>query len=298
MAKDDERNKNIILNAFFLFCLLLIAATVYYLFSYQNSNVSSNRVHNYKNSTSIENQYSNTTNLYIAAWNLHFFSESKAENETLLLNYSNIMKKYDIILAQEIIDSNGSIFSKLCNYMQGYDCILSTQAGRTRYKERYGVIYNKSKIKISSFIDMNPDPLNRWERPPLVLNLTAVNKIKDNKTDNAQWIIIYLIHTKPSDTTAEISNLEKMIGNPDFPVIIIGDLNADCSFYNTSNKGFKEWNWIIKDEDDTTVGKSDCAYDRIIINNVGIKYYSTYGIYKDISNDLSDHYLIWLKISI
>lgn len=276
----------------FLLLLLIFALAIYLLSVEKNQTVQTGGINATQENTNFN---SNLTSMHltVAAWNLHFFAETKAENESLLNQYSNIMKDYDIILIQEIIDNNGSVFSKLCDKLQDYECMLSSKAGRTQYKERYGVIYNKSKIKITSFIDFNPDPLNRWERPPIMLNLTAASEIND---ENKDWIILYLIHTKPSDSPKEINYLEKEIGNPDYPVIITGDLNADCSFYNVSNRDFKEWNWIIGDDDDTTVGKSDCAYDRIIINRPGMRYYSDYGIYTNISSDLSDHYLIWINL--
>lgn len=50
--------------------------------------------------------------------------------------------------------------------------------------------------------------------------------------------------------------------------MFLGDFNADCSYV-----GKKDWSsirlrtsevfkWLISDDTDTTVGNSDCAYDR------------------------------------
>lgn len=230
-------------------------------------------------------------NIRIAAWNLQVFGDSKAENETLLSEYAARLSKHDLIFIQEIRDEDGSAFSKLCGKLEGYSCFSSSRAGRTSIKEEYGVIYNKSKIIINNIIDFNPDIQNRWERPPLALNFTARDSLEADA-----WIIVYVLHAKPSDATNEIRNLEQLIGSVTYPVIVIGDLNADCSFYNVSQRDFKEWSWVVKDDDDTTVGKSDCAYDRIIVNNVMATRFLDYGIEKEISPEMSDHYLIWLMI--
>ncbi len=227
----------------------------------------------------------------IAAWNLQVFGDSKAENETLLREYAARISKHDLVFIQEIRDEDGSAFSRLCRELDGYSCFTSSRAGRTNIKEEYGVIYNKSKIIINNIIDFNPDIQNRWERPPLALNFTASNSLEAD-----DWIIVYVLHAKPADATNEIRNLEQLIGNVTYPVIVIGDLNADCSFYNVSQRDFKEWNWVVKNNEDTTVGVSDCAYDRIIINNAMTMRFLDYGIEKDIAPEMSDHYLIWLMV--
>lgn len=247
----------------------------------------------------------------VAAWNLHVFGDLKASNYTLLNEYAERIGRYDIVFVQEIRDEDGSSFSSLCRKLNGYSCFESSRAGRTSIKEQYGVIYNKSKIIVNNIIDFNPDIQDRWERPPLLVNISARNKNNDvNPEDPNKWIIVYVIHTKPSNATIEIRNLERLIGKPNYPVVVIGDLNADCSFYNVSERDFKTWNWLIEDWEDTTVGKSDCAYDRIIVNGFVYNdtksnaFYETgykpkiidFGIEKNITPEMSDHYLIWFKI--
>ncbi|MEM3815152.1 MAG: endonuclease/exonuclease/phosphatase family protein [Candidatus Micrarchaeia archaeon] len=235
--------------------------------------------------------FGENSSIRIAAWNLQVFGDSKAENQTLLHKYAAKISNYDLVFIQEIRDEDGSAFARLCEKLEGFSCFTSSRAGRTKIKEEYGVIYNKSKIVINNIRDFNPDIQNRWERPPLALNITARNSLeKDN------WVIVYVLHAKPSDATNEIRNLEQLIGNASYPVIVIGDLNADCSFYNVSQKDFKDWIWLIKDDEDTTVGKSDCAYDRIIINRAMLERFLNYGIEKNITLDMSDHYLIWISI--
>lgn len=53
-------------------------------------------------------------------------------------------------------------------------------------------------------------------------------------------------------------------------VFIVGDLNADCSYLsNKKRKQLKlvkdeEYKWIFPDGMDTTVGKKDCNYDKLV----------------------------------
>src|SRR3989344_463776 len=224
-----------------------------------------------------------TNNITIANWNLQIFGQSKADNEELMNKYKEIIKKYDIIFVQEIRDSSETAFPKLCNLLEHYKCKTSSRAGRSSSKEQYGIIY-KDNIEISNFIDYNPDNKDRWERPPIKVTFTIKN----------YELTAYNIHTKPEDVKNELNYLQNIVedkGN----VVILGDLNADCNYYNNIlETQFDSWNWIINDSEDTTVSNTNCAYDRIIMNQDSYKEYLTYGIYKEnINSDVSDHYLVY-----
>mgnify|MGYP001384057863 CR=1 FL=1 len=231
-----------------------------------------------------------TEKISIAAWNMQVFGRAKAENSTLMEGYADLIDEYDMVLVQEIRDETGTAFSELCSLLPGYSCFTSSRSGRTSSKEEYGVIYKSSRIRVVSYQDMNPDPLDRWERPPLALEIKA-------GSENSSAIFIYVLHAKPSDVFSELNHLENLIENASEPTIIIGDLNADCSYFNREKSQlFESWNWLIGDEEDTTTGKTDCAYDRIIINSPACPFQSGYGIEKNVTSELSDHYIIWVEL--
>lgn len=224
----------------------------------------------------------------IANWNLQIFGESKASDSALMQIYVDKIDNYDIIFVQEIRDSSGTAFQKLCSQLKNYSCLSSSRAGRSNSKEQYGLIYKKG-INITSFTDYNPDSQDRWERPPINVLFNA----------NGYSFRVYNIHIKPEDVQNELKNLENIVedyGN----VIVLGDLNADCSYYNNEKQNeFDSWNWIISDTDDTTTAKSSCAYDRIILNSDAKQEFISYGIdKKEITNSVSDHYLVWVEMKI
>ena len=166
----------------------------------------------------------------------------------------------------------------------------SSRAGRSSSKEQYGVIY-KEGINVTYFKDYNPDSLDRWERPPIRVDFNV----------NGYEFSVYNIHTDPDAVKSELSSLEDVVedkGN----VIVIGDLNADCSYYNNAEANgdeFDSWSWIIPDSEDTTTSNSYCAYDRIILNNDAYNEYISYGVDKTgIDSDVSDHYLVWVEVGI
>lgn len=223
----------------------------------------------------------------IANWNLQVFGDKKANDTALLDYYAEKISHYDIIFVQEIRDKDGSAFDELCNRLPDHECFLSSRAGRSSSKEQYGILYlDKFDLEV---IDYNPDPLDRWERPPIRVTISF----------NNYSIVAYNLHTKPDEATKEIYFLEDLVENEGFDrnVIVLGDLNADCNYYDEySEDAFSRlqgWYWIIKNSDDTTSGNSDCAYDRIILNDDANKEYLSYGIEQ---TEYSDHYLVWVRL--
>jgi len=230
--------------------------------------------------------YDMSPSIKVANWNLQIFGDTKAENSFLMLQYLTILKDYDIIFIQEIRDKDGSAFDKLCLLMGGgYNCNISSRAGRSSSKEQYGIIY-RDYINLTELKDFNPDRRDRWERPPIAATFNASGYI----------FTIYNIHTKPDDAEREIAYLNDIVkdeGN----VIVMGDLNADCDYYSEPLiPDFDGWNWIIEDDADTTVGRSYCAYDRIILNDNAYDEYLNHSIDTSITEDLSDHYLVWVEL--
>ncbi len=222
----------------------------------------------------------------IANWNLQIFGNTKASNDDLMQTYSDIIDDYDIIFVQEIRNKDQTAFPKLCDMLADYECRVSSRAGRSSSKEQNGVIY-KEGIEITEFVDFNPDSQDRWERPPIKVTFDI----------DGYELVVYNIHAKPGDVSDEMNFLEGVVqteGN----VIIMGDLNADCTYYNPSvEDDFEGWYWLIEDDEDTTVSATDCAYDRIIINDDTYAEYTTSGIYTTgIDSDVSDHYLVWVEL--
>ena len=219
----------------------------------------------------------------IACWNLQVFGMSKASNETLLNYYADKLDDYDISIVQEIRDKSGEAIQKLADKMVGYNYIISERAGRTSSKEQYAIFYNY-KVTLLDYCDWTPWLQDEFERPPLQATFSVKN-----------WTFtIYTIHTKPSDVYNELTNLENLIGNPDSDTIIIGDLNADGSYYDEDNiQHFTDWHWVITNDVDTTVGEKNYTYDRIIINDYAYNNYLYAGVMDDVTKEQSDHYLVY-----
>ena len=86
-------------------------------------------------------------------------------------------------------------------------------------------------------------------------------------------VVLIGVHVKPSDARAELDGLVKVYEEAvkrflTFNILLLGDLNADCSYI--SNSAYdqlsittdKRFVWLIDKLQDTTVANTDCAYDR------------------------------------
>ena len=233
----------------------------------------------------------------IANWNIQTFGKTKWAKENIKEKIISVIQNYDIIFIQEIRDKSGESFDELCSSLEGYKCEISSRAGRTSSKEQYGVIYQEDII-ITDTIDYNLDKKSNdfWERPPLRVDFNV----------NGYEFSAYNIHIKPNDVQEELQYLEVLINEEEGVkadnknkenVIILGDFNADGFYYSEDDKDvFLEYEWVIDDNIDTTVAKSDNTYDRIIMNDDMYNEYNSKGVYKELNKEVSDHYLTWTQI--
>ena len=231
----------------------------------------------------------NEQSFKIANWNLKVYGKSKASKPNLLDDYEQILENnYDIIFVQEIRDSSQTAFPKLCERFENYNCEVSSRAGQTTSKEQNGIIFKKG-IEMT-LRDYNKEEFKeQFNRPPIAVDFRV-----GNYTFTAMNI-----HTDPDVVPEEMTHLESIVLNSEnyqnSNFMIIGDLNADCKYYNNEKEThFDSWNWLIKDDGDTTLSKNDCSYDRIIINDDMTEEYLKHGVLREgINSSHSDHYLVW-----
>ena len=234
-----------------------------------------------------------STDMDLAAFNIQIFGRSKMDKPLAVEYLPKIMSNFDIIAVQEIRDSSGEAIEELRTLLPGYELIVSDRLGRTSSKEQYAIFYKDSQV-ISS--EVFPDYDDDFEREPYIVYM---------KKEGIDFSLI-VIHVKPDDAEAEIDKLSDVIGyaqstNGDDDFMIVGDLNADCSYYDEGLWHLTEYSWVIDDNQDTTVGSNECTYDRIITNMAfsdgGVfKYDSVYNLNQEEAKVISDHYPVWVEI--
>ncbi|XP_044289330.1 deoxyribonuclease-1-like 2 isoform X1 [Varanus komodoensis] len=212
--------------------------------------------------------------LRICAFNIQSFGDSKLSDEGTSEVIVKILSQYDIALVQEVRDSDLSAVSELLERLNSaskhkYAFEISQSLGRENYKEKYLFLYRSVRVSVASTYQF-PDKSDAFSRPPFIVKFS----VPDAK--EAELVLIPL-HAVPGEAVAEIDALYDVYlavidkwGTDN--MMFLGDFNADCSYV-----GKKDWaairlrasevfHWLIPDSADTTVGKSDCAYDRIVVS--------------------------------
>ncbi|XP_046339522.2 deoxyribonuclease-1-like isoform X1 [Haliotis rufescens] len=265
-----------------------------------------------------------TRGLRLGAFNLKIFGTSKASKPDVVETIAKIISRYDIILLMEIRDITGTAASVLQEKLQKHKDVtsvygfeISDRLGRTKSKEEYVFIYRKDRgiSVVDKYHYDDGDEATKedtFEREPFIVRFNS------NRTVVPDFSLV-AIHTNPTKALGEIKSLLDVYHDvkqrwKTNDVIILGDLNADCTYVRKSHwptidiRNQPEFYWPIGDEVDTTVTDTDCAYDRFIIagtrlrnsvlnNSVGIyNFQKQYKLSKEQALNVSDHFPIELEL--
>ncbi|KAG8506382.1 Deoxyribonuclease-1-like 2 [Galemys pyrenaicus] len=238
--------------------------------------------------------------LRIGAFNIQSFGDSKVSDAACGGVIAQILAGYDITLVQEVRDPDLSAVSVLMEkinrwgtagrrdpgreqasgqrldpagrYLRSrseheYGFVSSAPLGRDQYKEMYLFVYRKDAVSVADTYQY-PDPEDAFSREPFVVKFSA-------RGSAAQDFVLVPLHAAPHQAVAEIDALYDVYldvidkwGTDD--ILFLGDFNADCAYVRAHDwpairlRSSELFKWLIPDSADTTVGNSDCAYDRIV----------------------------------
>ncbi len=245
----------------------------------------------------------------LAAFNLQVFGTTKADKPEVMEVFSKIIRNYDVIALEEIRDSTQTALPRLLDSVNSagsprYDYIVSDRLGRTTSKEQYAYVYNTQTMQPIGSPYTYQDTNDLFQREPY---------ISEFKTKNGNFnFVLITIHTDPDTATQEINDLPKVVedarskyqGEGDF--IIMGDLNADCNYFDENGQSSlksNEYYWVIDNSADTTTKSTTCTYDRIVITtSAKTDFTGDYGVFRfDTAYNLnyestvavSDHYPVY-----
>ncbi|PNJ17018.1 DNASE1L2 isoform 6 [Pongo abelii] len=212
-----------------------------------------------------------TAALRIGAFNIQSFGDSKVSDPACGSIIAKILAGYDLALVQEVRDPDLSAVSALMEQINSvseheYSFVSSQPLGRDQYKEMYLFVYRKDAVSVVDTY-LYPDPEDVFSREPFVGKFSA--------RGSAQKLVLVPLHAAPHQAVAEIDALYDVYldvidkwGTDD--MLFLGDFNADCSYVREQDwaairlRSSEVFKWLIPDSADTTVGNSDCAYDRIV----------------------------------
>jgi len=252
--------------------------------------------------------------ILVAAFNIKHFGQAKSEDGDAMDSIVRILTQYDIILVQETRDATGdalrTLWSKL-NRTDSWGLVASEAVGRTNYKEQYVFYFRESHASLMDSFLLK-DSGDVYEREPFAVEFRYYSVSAKKK----RRLVLLALHAKPDAAYEELERLSKDIVFCDNHftdaggVVALGDFNADCSYVSETQlselKIFndKSFTSLIPHEADTTAGKSDCAYDRIVVYGDEISardgqvfdYETEYDLSNKKAIDVSDHYPVYFKL--
>uniref|UniRef100_UPI0037E7943D deoxyribonuclease-1 n=1 Tax=Semicossyphus pulcher TaxID=241346 RepID=UPI0037E7943D len=263
-----------------------------------------------------------SSSLLLGAFNIKSFGQKKASNTTLMNLISTIVHRYDIILIQEVRDSDLSATKKLMEHVNKgspefrYSHIVSEPLGRSTYKERYLFLYREQTVSVVKNFTYDDGcescGTDTFMREPFVVmfssNIPAV-----------QNFVLIPQHTSPDSALEETDALYDVVSDVRTrwntnDIVLLGDFNTGCNYVSGSDwqqiRLFtdKSFHWLITDEADTTVTHTNCPYDRIVVTSDMMKgvVHGSAQVYDfmmdmDLSHSLalavSDHFPVEVKLT-
>lgn len=250
--------------------------------------------------------------ILVASFNIQIFGQSKIGDPAIMEILARIVRRYDIVAIQEVRSKKQDVIPALLEYVNAdghkYDYLISARLGRTGSKEQYAFIYNTETVSVlpgGGYAADDPDDI--FEREPFVGYFKSGNfdfKIVNN-------------HIKPDDAAGELCALAGVInaiydGSPEKDVITVGDMNADGGYYNENNLSvvFPQWIQLIGNGEDTTVGRDNYTYDRIMTRSetADVEYTGSSGVFRwdeeygvqdaAFIKRVSDHYPVYAEFRI
>nr|XP_021522898.1 LOW QUALITY PROTEIN: deoxyribonuclease-1-like 2 [Aotus nancymaae] len=237
--------------------------------------------------------------LRIGAFNIQSFGDSKVSDPDCGSIIAKILAGYDLALVQEVRDPDLSAVSALMELINSvseheYSFVSSQPLGRDQYKEMYLFVYRKDAVSVVDTYQY-PDPEDAFSREPFVVKFSAAGLgerapplpfrrptppllpplTPPPLPAAAPELVLIPLHAAPHQAVAEIDALYDVYldvidkwGTDD--LLFLGDFNADCSYVRAQDwsairlRSSEIFKWLIPDSADTTVGNSECAYDRIV----------------------------------
>ncbi|NXD78073.1 DNSL2 protein, partial [Halcyon senegalensis] len=255
--------------------------------------------------------------LRVGAFNIQAFGDTKMSNEGVASIIISILRRYDVVLVQEVRDSDLSAVTQLMEQLNSvstspYDYEISDPLGRDNYKEMYLFIYRTNVVSVMDTYQYE-DPQDVFSREPFILRVS----VPHTKVDE---FVLVPLHSAPHNAVAEIDALYDVYlaivnkwGTDN--IMFLGDFNADCAYVQPSDwsairlRTSDIFKWLLPDDADTTVGKSDCAYDRIVVCGAKLKrsivpkaaavynFQRAFQLEQEEALAVSDHYPVEVKLT-
>jgi endonuclease/exonuclease/phosphatase family metal-dependent hydrolase len=251
--------------------------------------------------------------LSIATFNIQAFGKTKAHNSKILEQLAAIVRRYDVVVIQEIKDISNQAPTLLLDAVNrgadSYAMLLSHRSGLQpddlHSQESYAVYYDTATVQPLPGDRLYDDSeRDQFQRDPYLTHLKSVR--------GSFSFVLIDIHTRPESAVSEIAGLVQVFqwAKLAFPgeanVIALGDFNAGCSYASSRQldalaiRG-SAFRWIVPDSSDSNVSPaSACAYDRIVTTaSAHAAFTGRWGVDATFNDKkISDHWPVWAEFAV
>uniref|UniRef100_A0AAZ3SFV2 Deoxyribonuclease n=1 Tax=Oncorhynchus tshawytscha TaxID=74940 RepID=A0AAZ3SFV2_ONCTS len=190
--------------------------------------------------------------LLLGAFNIKTFGDKKSSNSTLMDIITQIVHRYDIVLIQEVRDTDLSATNKLMQHVNKFSNYIQDSI---MYLYLHNDKETVSVAKNYTYDDgCEPCGTDTFIREPFIVmfssNYTAVRNFE-----------VDALYDVAADVRARWNTND---------IVLLGDFNAGCRYVSGSDwqliRLFTDhrYHWLIPDHADTTVSNTDCPYDRVV----------------------------------
>jgi len=245
----------------------------------------------------------------IAGFNIENLSSGKLADPKVSDVVSAIVQLYDLTAVQEIRDSEAAalLLEKVnTDPRRPYSVISSPDVGAN---ERYALFFRKDRVSCT----------RAWVYSARRGDFLRLPFLASFSAGNFDFTLI-CIHANHIDTDKELAGLAAVLaellaaGEVDPDIILVGDLNADCTAFNENDPDHPlrdpRFAWLIGNDYDTAVGASTCTRDRIIVaepvkryryvpDSAGVFMFDDYfGLTAKEARSVSDHYPVFASFEV
>ncbi|XP_012682694.2 deoxyribonuclease-1-like [Clupea harengus] len=260
------------------------------------------------------------SSLLIGAFNIRSFGDKKASNATLMDIISTIVHRYDVILIQEVRDSDLSATKQLMQHVNKesspyvYQHIVSEPLGRSTYKERYLFLYREQTVSVAKNFTYDdgcePCGTDTFNREPFVVMFSSDSVVQN--------FVLIPQHTSPDYAVTETDELHDVAVYTRShwktnDILLLGDFNTGCNYVvgpewqEIRLYTDKSYHWLLPHDADTTVSHTNCPYDRIVATTEMMRgvvpksakvfdFMSVLGLSHSLALAVSDHFPVEVEL--
>ncbi|MEM9410230.1 MAG: endonuclease/exonuclease/phosphatase family protein, partial [Planctomycetota bacterium] len=249
--------------------------------------------------------------IIVGSFNIQIFGTAKASRPEVMSYLVDIARRFDVLAIQELKNQDQTVIRQFMNEINSdgsqFGCIVGPRQGYTNNKEQYAVIFDTTKLAITTPHYISTNPGNRMHRPPLVTSFQCLQA----PPGRGFSFTLLNIHTDPDVVLDEFGALQRIMptvfpnhpGEDDF--ILLGD-------FNETESQIRRFRWLpnqlalVRNHWATKV-RSRRSIDNIVIDGVRtaefqnqsgvLDFAAQFGLSESEALRISDHFPVWAVFS-